>query len=75
MSVVLADPVPLKSCLEWWVRDRGQAPGHSPRPPVKCVINAGCGHGLTKITIFPSVDTELFGITVETSALLSLFPP
>ena len=59
------------------IQPRGhiKAPGHSPRPPVKCVINAGCGHGLTKITILPSVDTELFGITVETSALLPLFPP
>jgi len=42
---------------------------------VECIVGTGCGHGLPEVDVLPSVDTELLGITVETSALLPFFPP
>jgi hypothetical protein len=42
---------------------------------VEVVVDAGCGHGLDEVTVVPSIDTELFGVSIKTSGVLPLFPP
>ena len=42
---------------------------------VESVVDAGRGHGFAEVAVFPSVDTELLGVAVESRGVLLLFPP
>jgi hypothetical protein len=42
---------------------------------VEVGVDAGSGHGFVEVVIFPPVDTELLGITVEASGVLPLLTP